>query len=49
MESNNLIAKAETTINAPIDKVWDSLVNPDTIKKYMFGQLLFLIGLKEVK
>ena len=28
--------KAETTINVPIDKVWYTLVNPDTIKKYMF-------------
>ena len=37
MEANNLIAKAETTISAPIDKVWDALVNPDIIKKYMSG------------
>ena len=34
---DNLIAKAETKINTPVDLVWDALVNPDTIKKYMFG------------
>ncbi len=32
-----LIAKASTTINAPIAKVWDALVNPQVIKQYMFG------------
>ncbi|MDQ6801158.1 MAG: SRPBCC domain-containing protein [Acidobacteriota bacterium] len=32
-----LIAKASTTIQAPVAKVWDALVNPATIKKYMFG------------
>ena len=37
MESKNLIAKAEININAPIDDVWDALVNPVTINKYMFG------------
>jgi len=33
----NLIAKASTTIDASIEKVWDALVNPKMIKKYMFG------------
>jgi uncharacterized protein YndB with AHSA1/START domain len=33
----NLIAKASTTINAPVAKVWDALVNPKLIKQYMFG------------
>ena len=33
---NNLIAKAETTINVPAEKVWDALTNPILIKKYMF-------------
>ena len=33
----NLIAKSDETINASIDKVWDALVNPEKIKKYMFG------------
>jgi uncharacterized protein (TIGR02246 family) len=35
--SKGLIAKASITINAPIDKVWDALINPDKIKHYMFG------------
>lgn len=37
MESKSLIAKAQITINASIDKVWDAFVNPDKIEKYMFG------------
>jgi uncharacterized protein YndB with AHSA1/START domain len=32
-----LIANASITINAPIAKVWEALVNPDMIKQYMFG------------
>ena len=32
-----LTAKVEIRINAPIAKVWDALVNPETIKQYMFG------------
>ena len=31
------IAKASTTIDAPVAKVWDALVTPATIKQYMFG------------
>ena len=31
------IAKSSTTINAPVDDVWDALVDPKKIKKYMFG------------
>ncbi len=34
---NNLVAKASTTINATSAAVWDALVDPDSIKKYMFG------------
>ncbi len=34
---NDLIAKASATINAPVAKVWDALVNPKAIKEYMFG------------
>jgi uncharacterized protein YndB with AHSA1/START domain len=34
---NNLIAKASVTIHAPLVKVWDALVNPEIIRKYMFG------------
>ena len=35
--NRNFIAKAEIGISAPIAKVWDALVNPETIKQYMFG------------
>jgi uncharacterized protein YndB with AHSA1/START domain len=35
--NKGLIARASITINAPIHKVWDALVNPDKIKQYMFG------------
>jgi uncharacterized protein YndB with AHSA1/START domain len=31
------VASASVLINAPVEKVWDSLINPDIIKKYMFG------------
>jgi uncharacterized protein YndB with AHSA1/START domain len=34
---NNLTAKAETSVNAPVSKVWNALVDPAIIKKYMFG------------
>jgi uncharacterized protein YndB with AHSA1/START domain len=33
----NLIAKAEATINAPRARVWEALVTPALIKQYMFG------------
>jgi len=29
-----LVARASVTIDAPIAKVWDALVNPETIKQY---------------
>jgi uncharacterized protein YndB with AHSA1/START domain len=35
--SKGLIARASITVNVPIAKVWDALVNPDKIKQYMFG------------
>ncbi len=31
------IAEKSIAINAPIADVWDALVNPATIKQYMFG------------
>jgi uncharacterized protein YndB with AHSA1/START domain len=34
---NSLIVKNTITINAPVSKVWDALVNPQQTKKYMFG------------
>jgi len=33
----NLIAHASILINAPIGSVWNALVEPKTIKQYMFG------------
>ena len=33
----NVIARASVTVGAPVAKVWDALVNPKTIKQYMFG------------
>ncbi len=32
-----LTSTASTTIDAPVAKVWDALVNPEMIKQYMFG------------
>jgi uncharacterized protein YndB with AHSA1/START domain len=32
-----LVAKASTTIKAPVEQVWESLVDPKIIKQYMFG------------
>ena len=37
MKNNTLIAQVHTTISSPIAKVWDALVNPEMIKRYMFG------------
>jgi uncharacterized protein YndB with AHSA1/START domain len=34
--NKNLIAKASILINSPSTKVWDALINPEAIKKYMF-------------
>ena len=33
----DLIARASISINAPIIKVWEALINPEIIKQYMFG------------
>jgi len=33
----NLVATASITVKAPIEKVWDSLVDSAAIKQYMFG------------
>jgi uncharacterized protein YndB with AHSA1/START domain len=35
--SKNLIAWASVTIDAPSERVWAALVNPEAIKQYMFG------------
>lgn len=31
------VAKVSQTIPAPVDRVWDYLINPEKIKEYMFG------------
>jgi uncharacterized protein YndB with AHSA1/START domain len=33
----NLVATAETIIDAPVHQVWAALTDPDTIRRYMFG------------
>ena len=35
--NETFIATATITINAPITKVWEALVTPQLIKKYLFG------------
>lgn len=35
--SKELIIKKSVTLNAPIDKVWDVLTNPELTPKYMYG------------
>lgn len=35
--SGGLVARQTVRVGAPIAKVWDALVNPAMIKKYMFG------------
>jgi len=35
--SQPLEVKNDITIDAPAEKVWDALVNPEQTKKYMFG------------
>lgn len=35
--NNPLMITNSITINAPAEKVWDALVNPEQTKKYMFG------------
>src|SRR5437016_2832457 len=37
MKAKGFIAKAETVIDATVEKVWNALVNPALIKRYMFG------------
>jgi uncharacterized protein YndB with AHSA1/START domain len=41
MITANNIAKAETTIKASADIVWNALTDPRIIKKYMFGTTVF--------
>lgn len=37
MTTKGLVASASLSIDAPADEVWDALVNPRKIKRYMFG------------
>ena len=37
MRSDNLVAKAEITINVAVDNVWNALTDPAMLKKFMFG------------
>jgi len=34
---DKFIAKATTTINAPVSKVWEALTTPEIMKQYFFG------------
>ena len=36
-KGKGLTSAASTTIEAPITRVWDALVNPAIVKEYMFG------------
>ena len=37
MDKTTLVARTQIDVNAPINKVWDALVEPEQIKQYMFG------------
>jgi uncharacterized protein YndB with AHSA1/START domain len=37
MATNDLLVRVHETINAPVDKVWDALTNPEVVKQYFFG------------
>ena len=34
---NDYIARASVTVDAPRSRVWNALVDPETIRKYMMG------------
>lgn len=36
-DNEDLVARASTTIDAPVATVWDALVNPDVIRRWMAG------------
>ena len=35
--NNDLVAEASVAVKAPASAVWEALVDPDTIPRYMFG------------
>lgn len=37
MNTEDIIARVSTTIDAPKDKIWEALVTPKIIKQYFFG------------
>ncbi|MEO6406987.1 MAG: SRPBCC family protein [Ferruginibacter sp.] len=37
MIDNTYVAESSVTIDAPVSKVWEALVSPAIIKKYLFG------------
>ena len=40
MPTQDLIAEASTTIDAPAAKIWEALVTPASLKKFMFGSTI---------
>ncbi|MEI9943521.1 MAG: SRPBCC family protein [Chitinophagaceae bacterium] len=34
---SNITGKVSTSINAPVEKVWEALITPSIIKQYFFG------------
>jgi uncharacterized protein YndB with AHSA1/START domain len=37
MHTETLVAEVSTTVEAPVSDVWEALVSPSKIKRYMFG------------
>ena len=37
MDTQDLVAKAEITVDTTIDRVWEALTNPFEIRQYIFG------------
>lgn len=37
MNTEDIIARVSTTIDAPASKIWEALVTPEIIRQYMFG------------
>jgi uncharacterized protein YndB with AHSA1/START domain len=37
MQRANLVAEVSTKVDAPVTEVWEALIDPDKIKRYMFG------------
>lgn len=47
MERENLVAEVSTNVDAPVAEVWNALVDPGMIKRYMFGTTVrstFVVG-----